>query len=278
VGQLADVGETSHLKAWLWVDDKTRGELQTEGYRKRLAVGTYTFEWAPHICGRYRLKLERERNRLFASQDIQVSIEDEIPEVSEQFDFDIAGVATRTARCGQKVPLDMTVTSKGSRVDLDPKTLKVRIFGNGKQKFAEIVRKSVGQYQFDVESDTPGFYAVTVLYENYKPVKTKVIFHEPTLARNSIVDNMQSGNIAINKPAGFTIQSRDVHGQTVGAGGDIWEVTANGPVNLSNLKIEDHLDGRYTVNYTLPKPGLYTFNVTLNGTHAKKSPFKVTAQ
>jgi len=269
----ADI-ELNQLRAYLWTDDKTRGEMQLEGYRKRVDVGTYTFEWAPHICGVYRLKLQRENKRLFANADIKISIEDDVPVETRQFEFEIGGAGTRSARCNRPVTLDLTVTSKGVKTDVKMNDLKVKFTGNGKQNFAEIGRKGVGDYAVTFTAPTPGFYAVTVIYETYKPVKTKVIFHEPTIPRNTVLD-LPANALVCNKPAGFTISSRDIHGQAVTVGGDPWLVDANGPGNLQNLKIEDHQTGTYTVTFVLPKPGTYTINVTLDGTPAKKSPFKV---
>jgi len=274
--QLADV-ELSSLSAWLWIDDKTRGELKLEGYRKRTGTGTYTFEWAPHITGKYKLKLERNGKRLLANADIVISVEDEVPTGTREFEFEIEGQSTRHARCGQPLPLILRVTSKGVQTDVNMKDLKVKVFGNGKQSFADVFRTGVGQYSTTVTAPTAGFYSITVIYETYNPVKMKAIFHESTIARNSILENVPTASLACNKPTGFTISSHDIHGQAVGTGKDPWQVEANGPANLSNLSIVDNQSGTYTVTFSLPKPGTYTVSVTLDGVHTKKSPFKVVA-
>jgi len=273
--QMVDV-ELRSLNAWLWIDDKTRGELKLEGYRKQTGTGTYTFEWAPHITGKYYLKLERNGKRLFSNHDVVISVEDEVPTGTREFEFEIEGQSTRYARCGQPLPLNLRVTSKGVQTDVNMKDLKVKVFGNGKQSFADVLRTGVGQYSATVTVPTAGFYSITVIYETYKPVKMKAIFHEPTIARNSVLD-VPTASLACNKPAGFTISSHDIRGQALGTGRDPWQVEANGPANLVSLSIVDNQSGTYLVTFTLPKPGTYTVSVTLDGVHAKKSPFKVVA-
>ena len=63
-------------------------------------------------------------------------------------------------------------------VSVDNKLLKVKVFGNGKQYFADVEEKGVGKYTVTIVAQTAGFYAVTVIYDNFKPVKMKVIFFE----------------------------------------------------------------------------------------------------
>eukprot|EP01125_Pyxidicula_operculata_P011008 TRINITY_DN3607_c0_g1_i2.p1 TRINITY_DN3607_c0_g1~~TRINITY_DN3607_c0_g1_i2.p1 ORF type:complete len:178 (-),score=29.22 TRINITY_DN3607_c0_g1_i2:84-617(-) len=172
------------------------------------------------------------------------------------------------------------VDANGKPKDVDENLLEIHITGNGRKFGAVIERTGLGSYIGRFADQTPGIYAATVVYDKMKSVKQKVVINERPSARCSKVEGLQK-IVASGKPFGFSIISNDIHGNRIGCGGDPWEVRLKGPTQSSEdglVKVNDHKDGRYTVELVVPSPGSYTVTVTIGEDGAKGSPFTVKAE
>jgi len=84
-------------------------------------------------------------------------------------------------------------------------------------------------------------------------------------------------NIPLYSTVQFTIYSRDVLGNLVTAGGDVYVVTNSAGPSTLTFKVVDNNDGTYTVTYTVNVAGTYKLEVRLNGADSiQGSPFTVT--
>jgi len=73
----------------------------------------------------------------------------------------------------------------------------------------------------------------------------------------------------------ITIEARLRSGQPKWRGGDKFEVVITGPRGqVDGVQVTDNGNGKYTVSYSLPGPGEYTINATVNGRHIARSPWK----
>lgn len=78
-------------------------------------------------------------------------------------------------------------------------------------------------------------------------------------------------------PAHFTIVAKNCFDEELTAGGDVFDVTINGPDSNVHPKVTDSGNGKYPVEYVVTKGGDYTINIKLRGEHIKGSPYSVHA-
>lgn len=61
-------------------------------------------------------------------------------------------------------------------------------------------------------------------------------------------------------------------------GGDKWEFgISDGPATVQHVKVVDHRDGTYTMEFILPASGTYVCRLLLDGHHVQGSPWRVSA-
>jgi filamin len=78
-------------------------------------------------------------------------------------------------------------------------------------------------------------------------------------------------------PAHFTIVAKNCFDEELSAGGDVFDVTVNGPDGSVTPKVTDNGNGKYPVEYTVTKGGDYTIGIKLRGQDIKGSPYHVHA-
>jgi len=270
------------LNAILWINDKSRGMCEETGKRRKTGIGAYAFDFAPRILGIHQFKVFNGHIQMFKEQEITLNITKEVTEVTLDYDFELEGKGLLSVRLREEVKLSISVKENGSPVDPDMDKFSVEVFGNGRLTMAKLCRLGAGKYEASFTAHTPGVYSAAVIFEGTKVKKQRIEFHEYANARCSRIDS-KPVTVTAGEPSRFVIQSIDMHGNLTGVGGDLWEVhITDGPKletpALVPLKIVDHLNGKYTVEFTLPNPGQYKFNVLLSGETAKNCPFKIKAQ
>jgi filamin len=78
----------------------------------------------------------------------------------------------------------------------------------------------------------------------------------------------------INRPAPFTVHSKDQNGNAVPTGNDPFEAKVTGPDGQGLIvQFQDNHDGTYAGTYTPTKPGRHTVAITLGGEPIKGSPY-----
>jgi len=268
------------LSGILWINDKSRGMCEEEGNLRKVGVGAYALDFVPQILGTHQLRLQNGHIQLFKDQEIKVEVLKETTDIDLAYDFELEGKALLSARLDEIVNLNITVKEKGSSIDIDMDKFEVKVFGNGRGKMCGITRRGVGSYLARFQTSAPGVYGATVIYDGNKVLKQTIKYYEHTSARCSKIDNVPV-TVKAGKANSFTIQSLDMHGNLTGIGGDLWEIKiTEGPTPAAQvpLNIDDHLNGKYTVNFILSAPGQYKVDVRIKGENAKKSPFKIKAE
>jgi len=268
------------LTAILSVNDKARGLCEEQGKRRKIGVGAYSFDFIPRILGKHQLRLQNGHLQLFRDTQIILDVLKEVPDADIDYEFELEGQGLLSARLNEVVNLNIIVKEKGSPVDIDTSKFSVKIFGNGRAFLAQVQRRGLGRYTATCTTTSPGIYSATVIYDEHKVLKQRIEFYEHTSTRCSKVDNVPV-NVPVGQPSKFTIQSLDMHGNLTGVGGDLWEVKiTEGPKPAVEvpLRIVDHLNGKYSVEFQLFLPGVYRVDVLLQGESAKKSPFKIKAE
>lgn len=84
---------------------------------------------------------------------------------------------------------------------------------------------------------------------------------------------LQGANVF--QPAEFTIVAKNCFDEELVAGGDVFDVSVNGPDGHAKVQVSDNGDGKYPGSYVVTKPGDYTVNIQLRGEHIKDSPYAV---
>ena len=78
-------------------------------------------------------------------------------------------------------------------------------------------------------------------------------------------------------PAHFEIVAKNVFDEELSAGGDVFDVSVNGPDGNVQPHVTDNGNGKYPVVYTVTRAGDYTVGIKLRGEHIKNSPYHVHA-
>jgi len=260
----------------LRINDKSRGLCEEEGKVRKIGLGSYAIDVTPHILGVHELRVQNGHIRLFKNYQVLLNVTKDIPEVTLEYDFELDAEGLLTARLNEEIDINISVKENGQLADIDMKKFSIKIFGNGKQSHPPITYKGLGKYQTKFIAYSPGVYGATVIYDGTKTLKHKIQYFEHTNIRNSRLEKIPT-SIVRGTPSSFEIQAIDMHGNPTGIGGDPWQVliTEGSKGDIVPLKVVDQFNGKYIVEFTLPSPGTYKFDVTLNGEHAKKSPFKI---
>jgi len=270
------------LNVILWINDKYRGMCEETGKRRKTGIGAYAFDFSPRILGIHHFKIFNGHIQLFKDKEIPINITSEVLDVTLDYDFEIEGKGLLSVRLREEVKLSINVKENGKPVDPDKDKFSVEVFGNGRTTMAKLCRLGAGRYEASFTAHSPGVYSAAIIFEGTKVKKQRIDFYEYANARCSRIDS-RPVSVTAGQPSKFVIQSIDMHGNVTGVGGDLWEVLITDGPKLENpvpvpLKIVDHLNGKYTVEFTLPSPGQYKFNVLLSGETLKNCPFKLKAE
>lgn len=171
--------------------------------------------------------------------------------------------------------------------------LKISIFGNGRKFLPKIQHLDTGTYAVEFEAQSPGYYTATLIYEGVKVLKQKIVFSESTSttfhlyhshsfqvgnARSTTMSGLPANRVPKKTRQQFKLQVKDMHGNIPGVGGDPIEFgISDGPATATHVKVIDHDNGTYTLEFELPVEGPYMLRVKYDGEHLKQSPWKVQA-
>jgi len=93
-------------------------------------------------------------------------------------------------------------------------------------------------------------------------------------AKNSFAHGPGVEGARINKPANFTVESRDQNGKQVPTGNDPFSVKVQDPQGKPVMvQFHDGKNGTYEGSYTPTSPGRYTVEITLGNEPIKGSPY-----
>lgn len=173
---------------------------------------------------------------------------------------DAAG--TPVGKGGEKV--NVAVISKNK--DVTPKC-NVKVTDNNDGTYdVQFVPADVGRHNIKVIVDKKGEvkgspFGIDVL-SDISPSQCAVIKLEPQAKADT--------------PQEFTIQAKNDKGEPINRGGENFLVSIRAPDDkVTRAPVTDNMDGTYTVNYNLTKPGAHVFNVTLDDEPIAGSPSTV---
>jgi len=257
---------------------KKREEFEKTG------IGAFDISFIPRLIGKHQLILHNGHVPLFRNNQIILSVSKDIPTEKLDYEFSLEGKDLSIVRVNQPVTLSLSVTENNVPVDVNPSKLSVKIFGNGKTSLPEISHTGTGSYTVVFQSSIPGIYSASIIYDGTKVLKRRIDYFEVASPFHSRVSELKT-SIPANQPASMLLQSLDTGANLIGAGGDAWSVNIKqiGHIDETSkggsfpLQIIDEGNGNYNVQYTLPIPGSYQFDISVNGKPIRKSPFKVTA-
>jgi len=150
---------------------------------------------------------------------------------------------------------------------------------------ADIEDNNNGTYTVKYKPTIPGNYHVEILQRNpTNPLYFDHIKNSPvdvqvdpgTDAANCIAygPGLEPGKLD-DKPAQFTIESRDKNGVRRKEGGEVFDVDIQGPNGPIKAKVADNGDGTYKVTYQPEDAGIHDIAVTLGDIPIKGSTFHV---
>jgi hypothetical protein len=85
-----------------------------------------------------------------------------------------------------------------------------------------------------------------------------------------------SGQSFVKAKVPILIQARDANGNPLGTGGADFFVAVTRPDGRTHeVSVVDNLDGTYSAEYNVHKPGVYEVTITLGGINISQSPFSV---
>jgi len=270
-GRLMNV-DVHQLDGWL------KGPAEARGKVARTGTGEYAVEFYPTRPGVYHLEVTTEGRQIFKKGDITTTITEGEPRVKERLNFELEGHGLHSGRI--RVPVEIIVrvldsNLRPTEIDLDSLGVEAR---GPSTKRGVVSSRGSGHYVAAFTVDVVGDYIVHVTYDG-RPVieQPGVKFSDKTSAAHSAITQQPRSDVQSGSRHQFRIQSKDSRGNTVFVGGDEWEAVASGPERVNHLQITDNLDGTYSGEFILPKPGTYSFEVRLHGQTASNSPFKVKA-
>lgn len=286
-GQLVNV-DLQLLDCWL------KGPAEARGKIARTGTGEYRLEFYPVTTGVYHLEVTTEGRQIFKKGDITTTITQGEPRVQERLNFELEGHGLHSGRVREPVEITIRVMDSNRRpteIDLDSLVVEAR---GPSHKRGVVSSKGNGHYVAAFSVDAIGDYTVHVSYDGRSVIEQPgVKFSDKTSPSHSVITQLPRSEVQSGTAHHFRIQAKgmwcsptantidnwppfsDSRGGTVYVGGDEWEAVASGPERVNHLQITDNLDGTYTGEFILPKPGTYSFEVRLRGQGASNSPFKV---
>jgi len=270
-GQLVNI-DVNQLDTWLKGPGEARGKVARTG------TGEYRLEFYPSVHGVYHLEVTTEGRQIFKKGDITTTITQGEPRVQERLNFELEGHGLHSGRLREPVEINVRVMDSNRRpTSIDLESLSVEVRGPSNKR-GVVSSKGNGHYVAAFSVDVVGDYTVHVSYDGRSVIEQPgVKFSDKTSPTHSVITQVPRSEVQAGAPHQFRIQSKDSRGSTVYVGGDEWEAVASGPERVNRLQITDNLDGTYTGEFILPKPGTYSFEVRLRGQGASNSPFKVKA-
>jgi len=270
-GQPKDV-EMKHLKAWL------KGPSDFDGKIKRVLVGQYSIEFKPEDPGHYWLDVQVDSQPIFQRDDITLQVSMNSPRNRQKLGFMFEGDGFASARVGEQTEFRIITKDDDDRhVDIDILGLEVRVTGPASyNEKAKVHNDGNGKYVARYSVSIPGDYNVSVRYDDRQVANQKVHFSDVTRGEKSVVMNAPSGNVRAREEIKVRIQSKDMFGNDVKCGGDVWQAICTG-TGTAHIQITDQLNGQYAADLTFPRPGVYHVEFKLHGTSAQNSPVKFTA-
>jgi len=271
-GNLKDVNP-SQLDGWL------RGPGEIRGRIAKIRDGEFAVDFIPQNAGVYDLDITTNGKPIFRKGDITTTVTEHAPRVTDKIAFELEGYGLYGGRVGEAVDITLKVTdeNKAPRDDLDLDSLEVEAHGPHSSR-AQISHKGRGEYVATFSVGHEGEYTVEVKYDGKLVMEQPgVKFSGETSPGRSEVLNVPSTKVRCGQRIHFKIISRTHSGAQVGTGGDQWQATSSGPERVNHLVLTDNNDGSYTGEFIIPKPGTYSFDIRLNGSAAKNSPFSVSA-
>lgn len=268
-GQLIDV-DVNQLDGWI------KGPAECRGKVMRVATGEYSIECYPPTTGVYHLEVTTSGQHIFKKGDITTNVTQNDPRIKDRINFELEGHGLHSGRVRETVEFTIRVMDSNRRpTDIDMDSLEVLVQGPSSKR-GTVSSKGSGHYVSAFSVDAVGEYTVTVTYDGRSVIEQPgVKFSDKTSAGHSVIINLPRSDVRAGAAVQFGIQSKDSRGGTIYVGGDEWEAVASGPERVNHLQITDNLDGTYTGEFILPKPGAYSFEVRLRGQAASNSPFKV---
>eukprot|EP01125_Pyxidicula_operculata_P014503 TRINITY_DN4834_c0_g1_i1.p1 TRINITY_DN4834_c0_g1~~TRINITY_DN4834_c0_g1_i1.p1 ORF type:complete len:196 (+),score=62.64 TRINITY_DN4834_c0_g1_i1:491-1078(+) len=190
------------------------------------------------------------------------------------------GPGVSGGKTGRETYINFSVTKGGEFTDVDDISDLLLLVGTGGNTIRVKPRRtSKGNYTADFTVDLPGFYPVDLHYQGKSVLKEppRAQFTAPSSAKNTRACQVPTNSVPVGKESSFYIQSRNSNDLNNTSGGDLFEVSCDGPAEIKDLILRDSGDGKYTVCFTPPESGVYQFNITMNGEPIGNSPVKVSA-
>jgi len=136
----------------------------------------------------------------------------------------------------------------------------------------------VGKYKATFTPFGPGAMIVAITY-NAEPVISTTVSWGATIDPFKTVIVNPPAHVLVGQQHTFTIQAKTDTEEDLTNGGEKFNVAVSGPAGgITGLVVRDELTGKYTVRFTMVKPGGYKFFVSLSGADIKGSPLQIEAR
>jgi len=129
----------------------------------------------------------------------------------------------------------------------------------------DVVDNNDGTYSVTYFPDVAGDYTIHVTLEDH-PIKNAPYSVKVTEG----IDLENTGFTGFS----FTIQTRDKNNNKRGFGGDLFQVSSEGPEAVE-FNSHDNSDGTYTTSFLPPQSGTYSIFASFNGKQIHATPFKL---
>jgi len=243
--------------------------------------GNYTIQFFPRVVGMYEMHVKVNNQWLYKDEDVVISVVDSIAKKFVDLIFEVDGhVLQGNLKAGRETQLIVYAKSaNGVPHDIDTSELEVRVGqGHSLQKLhPRHIDK--GTYEFNFSVDLPGNYPIDVFFEERSVLKEPIRVQWTTASdpKNTKAIQVPTNMVTVGELTSFCIQSRNKNDLNNVCGGDLYEVSCDGPTELHDLVVKDSLNGKYMVSFTPKASGVYDFNISLNGIPIGNSPVSVKA-
>eukprot|EP01120_Amphizonella_sp_Union-15-10_P000967 TRINITY_DN11035_c0_g1_i1.p1 TRINITY_DN11035_c0_g1~~TRINITY_DN11035_c0_g1_i1.p1 ORF type:complete len:387 (+),score=66.60 TRINITY_DN11035_c0_g1_i1:102-1163(+) len=137
---------------------------------------------------------------------------------------------------------------------------------------------NVGRFVVQYQPRRPGSYYINILWDG-QPVLSEPqhvsISDHASASHCSILS--RPNKVPLHQKSSFQLRACDRTGNQLKWGGDSFQVRVKGPDTPKDLRLLDHNNGLYTVEFIIPSTGKYTFLIELEGHHIQGSPLEVLA-
>jgi hypothetical protein len=257
--------------------DTSKGLIHPNG------KGIFKLQYRGRNTGKYHFNIwvkgQLEKKPIFPGKGVEVEFTAQEIIVTRNMYFSASGFGLIGGSVGKAYAFNIEVKDDDNQhLDCDVYKLQCKITQGLKKIAGTIDRVGVGKYKAHFTPFGPGEMVVSLLYANETIIETTVTWNQAIDPSQTEIMN-PPGHVLVGQQHTFTIQARTDTGQDLNVGGEKFDVGVSGPAGgTTGLVVRDELTGKYTVRFTLIKPGTYKFYISLSGADIIGSPMEIEAR